>query len=58
MDTSAPSDPKPLTLVQIREGLSMDERLWLARMLDAHGEAHVLRYWESYKMQIDYVRNL
>lgn len=55
---TTPPNPEPsLTLAQIREGLSTDERLWLARMIEAYGEEHVLRYWESYKMQIDYVRN-
>jgi hypothetical protein len=47
----------PTTLAQIQQGLSIDERLWLARMIAAYGEEHVLRYWESYKMQIEYVRN-
>jgi hypothetical protein len=54
---SLPAQLKPLTLAHIRKGLSADERLWLARMISAYGEAHVLQYWESYKMQIDYIRN-
>jgi hypothetical protein len=63
----APSEPDalpplavepPLTLAKIRSHLSMDERLWLARMIAAYGEEEVLRMWPSYEVQINFARSL
>lgn len=52
-----PLDPHATTLAAIREPLTADERLWLARMIDAHGEEQVITMWPSYCAQIEYVRN-
>jgi hypothetical protein len=60
IDTTCSLDlPKEnLTVNFIRCYLSAQERLWLARMLDAHGEAEVLRMWPSYEVQINFARSL
>lgn len=48
----------PLTLSKICSKLTAVERLWLARMVKAHGKELVLARWPAYEVQINYVRNL
>jgi hypothetical protein len=47
-----------LTLKQIRQYLTTDERLWLARMVQAYGERQILAMWPSYEVQINFARSL
>jgi hypothetical protein len=47
-----------LTLESIGRHLTIDERLWLARMIGAHGKQSVLAMWPSYELQINFVRSL
>lgn len=61
---SAPDDSQlltvepPLTLSKICSKLTALERLWLARMVKAHGKELVLARWPAYEVQINYVRYL
>ncbi len=48
----------PLTLSKICSKLTAVERLWLARMVKAHGKELVLARWPAYEVQINYVRSL
>lgn len=58
-----PSDPLPLnsharSIYEIRQSLTVDERLWLAQMIEAHGEAEVVKLWPSYCVQLQFARSL
>lgn len=57
--SSSPGElnPNAKSLAEIRRGLTTDERLWLASMIEAHGEEQVIKMWPSYCVQIEYVRN-
>jgi len=46
------------TLAKILPKLSVDEQLWLARMVHAYGEAQVLSMWPSYEVQINFARGV
>jgi hypothetical protein len=48
----------PLTLSKICSKLTAVERLWLARMVKAHGKELVLARWPAYEIHINYVRYL
>ncbi len=48
----------PLTLSKICSQLTAVERLWLARMVKAHGKELVLARWPAYEIHINYVRYL
>ncbi len=48
----------PLTLSKIYSQLTAVERLWLARMVKAHGKKLVLARWPAYEVHINYVRCL
>ena len=48
----------PLTLSEIISQLTPIERLWLADMVKAHGQALVLAQWPVYEVHINYVRYL
>lgn len=50
-------DP-PLTLSKICSKLTAVERLWVARMVKAHGKEVVLARWRGYEVHINYVRYL
>lgn len=47
-----------LTARTIRRHLTLDERLWFNRMIEAYGEEAAVKMWPSYQVQINYVRNL
>ncbi|OQW31873.1 MAG: hypothetical protein A4C66_04535 [Nitrospira sp. HN-bin3] len=53
-----PLDPTATTLTAIRTNMTVDERLWLASMIEAHGEAEVIRMWPSYCVQLGFARSL
>lgn len=46
-----------LTIDAIRDHLTFDERMWFNQMLGEYGEAHMLKMWPSYQVQLNYVRN-
>lgn len=48
----------PLTLSTICSKLTAVERLWVARMVKAHGKEVVLARWPAYEVHINYVRYL
>lgn len=48
----------PLTLSKIYSKLTAVERLWLARIVKAHGQELVLARWPAYEIHINYVRYL
>ncbi len=47
-----------LTIPKIQAVLTADERLWLCRMIEVHGEEAILRLWPSYEVQINFARSL
>ncbi len=57
-----PDDPQPLTveppvtLSKITSQLTAVERLWLARIVKAHGKELILARWPAYEIHINYVR--
>ena len=48
----------PLTLSKIIPKLTAVERLWMARIVKAHGKDVVLARWPAYQIHINYVRYL
>ncbi|MBX3332067.1 MAG: hypothetical protein KF722_16805 [Nitrospira sp.] len=48
----------PLTLSKIYSKLTAVERLWVARVVKAHGKEVVLARWPAYEVHINYVRYL
>lgn len=48
----------PLTLSKIIPKLTAVERLWMARIVRAHGKEVVLARWPAYEIHINYVRCL
>lgn len=46
----------PMTLSKICSRLTAVERLWLARVVKAHGREVVLARWPAYEVHINYVR--
>ena len=48
----------PLTLSKIIPKLTAVERLWMARIVKAHGKDVVLARWSAYQIHINYVRYL
>ena len=48
----------PLTLSKIIPKLTAVERLWMARIVKAHGKDVVLARWPAYEIHINYVRYL
>ena len=48
----------PLTLSKIIPKLTAVERLWLARIVKAHGNELILARWPAYEIHINYVRCL
>ncbi|MBL8073928.1 MAG: hypothetical protein JNL29_06145 [Nitrospira sp.] len=48
----------PLTLSKIIPKLTVVERLWMARIVKAHGKDVVLARWPAYEIHINYVRYL
>ena len=62
--TSEPNDSQPLTveppltLSKIIPKLTAVERLWMARIVRAHGKEVVLARWPAYEIHINYVRYL
>lgn len=58
-DDSQPlSVEPPLTLSKICSKLTAVERLWLVRIVKAHGKEVVLARWPAYEVHINYVRCL
>jgi hypothetical protein len=60
-EASAPSgelNPNATSLAEIRRSLTLDERLWLGQMIEAHGEAEVIRMWPSLIVQLEFSRSL
>jgi hypothetical protein len=61
---SEPDDSQPLTvepplaLSKIIPKLTAVERLWMARIVKAHGKDVVLARWPAYEIHINYVRCL
>lgn len=53
-----PLDPTATTLIGIRRNMTIDERLWLGQMIEAHGEAEVIRMWPSLIVQLEFSRSL
>jgi len=47
-----------LTLALIRSKLTPKELRWFDLDVAYHGEAHVLRYWHSYELRLNFVREL
>jgi hypothetical protein len=48
----------PLTLSKIIPKLTAIERLWMVRIVRAHGKEVVLARWPAYEIHINYVRCL
>lgn len=48
----------PVTLSKITSQLTAVERLWLARIVKAHGKELILARWPAYEIHINYVRCL
>ena len=46
------------TLAKILPELTVEERMWLASMVQAYGETQVLSLWPSYEVQINFARGI
>lgn len=56
MDHAPSTEPGATTLATIRQHLTADEQLCLARMIEVHGEAAVIEMWPSLQVQIEFAR--
>jgi hypothetical protein len=54
--TNMYSEPAAKTLATIRQHLTADEQLWLAGLIDVHGEAAVVEMWPSLQVQTEFAR--